>query len=119
MSYAGDISARYESGTAELFNLVNNLKASAINVPTINAGSISSPGAWVSKWVELPFAQAYVQDDAHNMLVHGRPITNGIVNLDLKLPAQYVNGTADWLLNVSYVYNTTLFFSQGTCDYVF
>jgi hypothetical protein len=53
------------------------------------------------------------------MLVHGKPITNGIVNLDINLPAAYENGTADWLLNGSYVYNTTLLFSQGTCDYVF
>jgi hypothetical protein len=26
---------------------------------------------------------------------------------------------SDWVLNVSYIYNTTLLFSQGTCDYVF
>ena len=119
MSYAGDVFARYNGQTSQLFNLVNNLKSSAVNTSAVNTGSIASPGAWLSQWVELPFAQAYVQDDAHNMLVHGRPITNGIVNLDLTLPAAYVNGTADWLLNVSYVYNTTLLFSQGTCDYVF
>ena len=119
MSYAGDIYARYNGRTSQLWNLVNNLKASAVNTSAVNTGSIASPGAWLSEWVELPFGQAYVQDDAHNMLVHGKPITNGIVNLDLTLPAAYVNGTADWLLNVSYVYNTTLLFSQGTVDYVF
>jgi hypothetical protein len=119
MSYAGDIYARYNGQTSQLWNLVNNLKASAVNTSAVNTGSIASPGAWLSQWVELPFAQAYVQDDAHNMLVHGKPITNGIVNLDLTLPAAYVNATADWILNVSYVYNTTLLFSQGTCDYVF
>lgn len=119
MTYAGDVYALYQAGSSQLFNLVNGLKASAFNTSAVNTGSVSAPGAWLAQWVDLPFAQAYVQDDAHNMLVHGKPITNGIVNLDIRLPAAYVNGTADWLLNVSYVYNTTLLFSQGTCDYIF
>ena len=86
----------------------------------VGAGGISSPGAWLSQWVELPFAQTFVDEDAHHMLVHGKPITNGIVNLSVTVPAAYAtNGDTDWVLNVSYIYNTTLLFSQGTCDYVF
>ena len=122
MSYAGDIYARYNGGTSQLFNLVNNNKASAVETVLINvgAGGISSPGAWLSQWVELPFAQTFVDEDAHHMLVHGKPITNGIVNLSVTVPAAYAtNGDTDWVLNVSYIYNTTLLFSQGTCDYVF
>ncbi len=42
-------------------------------------------------------------------------ITNGIVNLQVQTPS----AQSDWVLNVSYLYNTTLLFSQGTCDYVF
>ena len=42
-------------------------------------------------------------------------ITNGIVNLQVTTPS----AQSDWVLNVSYLYNTTLLFSQGTCDYVF
>lgn len=119
MTYAGDIYARYENGSSALFNLINNYKASAFDTVQANQGTVSNPGAWISQWAELPFAQTFVDEDAHHMLVHGKPITNGIVNLSLTLPAAYTNGTADWQLNVSYVYNTTLLFSQGTCDYVF
>jgi hypothetical protein len=50
-----------------------------------------------------------------NTLVHGKAITNGITNLLLTTPS----AQADWVLNVSYVYNATLLFSSGTCDYVF
>ena len=122
MTYAGDIYARYYNGTSQLFNLVNNNKASAVDTVLMNvgAGGLSNPGAWLSQWVELPFAQTFVDEDAHHMLVHGKPITNGIVNLDVTVPAAYAtNGDTDWVLNVSYLYNTTLLFSQGTCDYVF
>jgi hypothetical protein len=69
----------------------------------------------VSTYVELPFAQSFVDEDAHHVLVHGKPITNGIVNLLLQTPS----AAATWVLNVSYVYNTTLLMSQGTADYVF
>jgi hypothetical protein len=47
--------------------------------------------------------------------VHGKAITNGIINLDIQTPT----AQSTWKLNVSYIYNSTLLFSQGTCDYVF
>jgi hypothetical protein len=65
--------------------------------------------------VELPFAQTFVDEDAHHTLVHGRSITNGIVNLLLQTPS----AAADWVLNVSYVYGSTILMSQGTADFVF
>jgi hypothetical protein len=37
------------------------------------------------------------------------------VNLNLTTPT----ASGSWVLNVSYVYNATLLFSQGTADYVF
>jgi hypothetical protein len=65
--------------------------------------------------VELPFAQTLEGEGSMNTLVHGKPITNGIINLDIITPT----AQSDWVLNVSYVYNATLLFSSGTCDYVF
>lgn len=117
MSYAGDIYARYENLTSPLWNLVNGNKAPVFNnnyyvdsgAQSFNAQSI------LNAWVELPFAQTMVDEDGHYTLVHGKPITNGIVNLQVTPPAS----RNDWVLNVSYIYNTTLLFSQGTCDYVF
>lgn len=117
MTYAGDIYARYEFGSSPLWNLINGNKAPAFdnNVATDNGAQAFTAASDISYWHELPFAQTLVDEDAHNILVHGKPITNGIVNLDLTTPS----AQADWVLNVSYIYNTTLLFSQGTCDYVF
>ena len=117
MSYAGDIYARYDYGSSPLWNLINGDKAPAWdnNVATDGgAGSFTAAPA-LSYWVELPFAQTLVDEDAHHILVHGKPITNGIVNLLVQPPSS----RTDWVLNVSYIYNTTLLFSQGTADYVF
>jgi len=119
MSYAGDIYARYDFASSPLWNLINGNKAPVVDNLTY-ADNGANPGAIVptgstSTWVELPFAQTLVDEDAHNILVHGKPITNGIVNLQVTTPT----AQADWVLNVSYLYNTTLLFSQGTADYVF
>jgi hypothetical protein len=118
MTYAGDVYARYELASSPLWNLINGNKAPVVdNVVSADAGggALAAPAAGLSFWVELPFAQTLVDEDSHNILVHGKPITNGIVNLLLTTPT----AQADWVLNVSYLYNTTLLFSQGTCDYVF
>lgn len=119
MTYAGDIYARYENGSAPLWNLINSNKAPAVDNLVVTAAAPPTAAAFLSQWVELPFAQTCVDEDSHYTLVHGKPITNGIVNLELSLPGEYVDGTNDWQLNVSYLYNSTLLFSQGTADYVF
>lgn len=118
MTYAGDIYARYENGSSPLWNLINGNKAPAwdnLLVTDAGAGAVGAPASALSEWVELPFAQTLVDEDSHYILAHGKPITNGIVNLQVTPPSSQT----DWVLNVSYLYNTTLLFSQGTCDYVF
>jgi hypothetical protein len=118
MLYAGDVYARYDLGASQLFNLINGNKASAFDGQLVAnaAGVITVPTtALLSTWVELPFAQTFVDEDAHHTLVHGRSITNGIVNLLLQTPS----AAADWVLNVSYVYGSTILMSQGTADFVF
>jgi len=114
MTYAGEVFARYELGLSSLMALINGNKSPAVDVVNTAAGIVNNPTA-ASEWVHLPFAQTLVDEDSHYTLVHGKPITNGIVNLDIATPT----AQSDWILNVSYHYNTTLMFSQGTCDYVF
>lgn len=118
VTYAGDVYARYDSGSAPLWNLINGNKAPAVDNVGIVAAAPPTAAPVLSQWVELPFAQAMIDDDAHATLVHGKPITNGIVNLQLSLPDD-VAAKTNLKLNVSYVYNTTLLFSQGSCDYIF
>jgi len=128
MSYAGDIYARYDYGSSPLWNLINGNKAPAVDNAQITLGTPpTAASSSLSYWVELPFAQTMMDEDAHATLVHGKPITNGIVNLLLTVPTDYppvsgsgsVDTSATWQLNVSYVYNTSILFSQGTADYVF
>jgi hypothetical protein len=114
MTYAGDIYAQFTNGSSPLWNLINSNKTPAVNVVNIDANGAQEAG-YLSQWVELPFAQTMIDEDAHHCLVHGKPITNGIINLDITTPT----AQSDWVLNVSYVYNTTLLISQGTCDFVF
>ena len=118
VTYAGDIYSKYEQRSGQLWNIVNGNKAPVVDNIEVLAGAPPTGASYLAEWVELPFAQAMVDDDAHSTLVHGKPITNGIVNLAITLPAG-VAALTNLKLNVSYVYNTTLLFSQGTVDYVF
>jgi hypothetical protein len=116
MTYAGDIYARFDSQSSTLWNMVNGDKYPGFSsVALADAGANFSSQSQVSTYVELPFAQSFVDEDSHHVLVHGKPITNGIVNLLLQTPS----AASTWVLNVSYVYNSTLLMSQGTADYVF
>ena len=116
MTYAGDVYARYENGTAALWNLINGDKTPAFdNVSVAGGAGTVTPSSALNQWIELPFAQTLVDDDSHYVLVNGKSITNGIINLDVITPS----AQADWQLNVSYVYNTTILMSQGSADFVF
>jgi hypothetical protein len=122
MTYAGDVYARYENYSVPLWNLINGNKSPAVDNIVVAAAAPPTAAPYLSQWNELPFAQTHVDEDSHYTLVHGKPITNGIVNLNLAFnPAAAVNPQAGdhWRLHVSYIYNTTLLFSQGTADYVF
>jgi hypothetical protein len=115
MSYAGDIYARYDNQSSTVWNLVNGNKVNQISYSgwTGGGGSALASLSTTSQWVCLPFAQTLVDEDSHYTLVHGKPITNGIVNLDIVPP------TGTWTLNVSYILNSTLLMSMGTADFVF
>lgn len=122
--YAGTIYANYLNGSSALWNLLNgrqqpsanNIYQEPLNDDYVAVNSLTS-------WVELPFAQPHVQESTTNVLVHGIEVRNGIINLQLSLPAvatslpKYAN--ANWSINVIYVYNASLMFSKSTCDYVF
>jgi hypothetical protein len=118
MVYAGDIYARYNDGVGQLFNLINGNKSPAFdNIQAQPGGGVITPSPFLAQWLSLPFAQTLVDEDAHYILVHGKPITNGIINLN-NVVVPYVS-SAGWTMHISYVYNSTLLFSQGTVDYVF
>ena len=137
MTYAGDQYARYDAAGSKLWNLINGriLPVGAISVNQLTG---STAGAVVStpsqtQWAELPFAQSYTPESAHSMYISGKEITNGIVQVQFAIPRAVdgasgaVSGgtaagaaiTGNWVLHVSYVYNSVLVFSQGTADFAF
>ena len=120
MTYAGEVFARFDKSSSQLWNLVNGRQSAAVNevlVQDAGGGACSVTQPFLGKWVELPFAQTYATDTAHSMYVAGKAITNGIVQLQLSLPVS-LTPVGQLRLHVSYNYNAVLTFSQGTCDYV-
>ena len=118
LTYAGDVYARFDSGPGEsvLWNLINSSKSPVMDNASLGfSGGDFTTTAFTSEWIELPFAQTLEGEGSMNTLVHGKPITNGIINLLITPPSSQ----SDWVLNISYIYNATLLFSQGSCDYVF
>lgn len=118
MTYAGEVYFRADQGSAQLWNLVNGRIPSIANDVFLTSGSTTSTATASSDgWTVCPFGQSYVDVTAHSMYVSGKPITNGIVNLSFTIPKSAPAST--YTLHCSYVYNSVLTFSQGTCDYVF
>ena len=115
--YGGVIFAQYQNGQSRIFNLLDGTAPSAVNQSVLTAPA--APGPWtsaagLSEWAELPFAMPTGTDYEADVLRHGKPITNGIVNLQITTP------TADaYTLHVSYVYNASVVFSRGSAELVF
>lgn len=119
MTYAGEVYARFDKGSGALWNLVNGRMSPAVNevlVSDAGGGAAVVTTAYLGKWMELPFAQTFDDLTAHSTYTAGKPITNGIVNLQFNVPG--ADTASDYKLHVSYNYNGVLTFSQGTCDYV-
>jgi hypothetical protein len=120
--YAGVIYAQYLNGSSKIWNLLDGTAPAAANQSAlaVSGGAFVSSGV-LSQWAELPFAMPSGTDYEADVLRHGKQITNGIVNLQIKVPALEASDstTTGWLLNVAYVYNCTASFSKGSCDLVF
>lgn len=116
--YAGTIFANYTAGSSRIWNLIDGTAPAAVNQSLLAAaggggGPMVSAGV-LSEWCELPFSQASGRDYEADVLVHGKEIRNGLVNLQITPP-----DASAYTLNVTYVYNSTLSFSRGSCDFVF
>lgn len=125
MTYAGEVYARFDANSGQLWNLINGrIPAQVGDVQITTTGTPGVPGTLgvsnptTDSWTVLPFAQAYDAPTAHSMYMAGKSITNGLVNLTFTIPPSPAP-TSTYTLHLSYVYNAVLTFSQGTCDYVF
>ena len=120
VTYAGDQYARMDYDSGALWNLVNSKMVPEVASTTISyAASAYTATASTSKWLSVPFGQAYDNaESAHTMYVSGKEILNGIVQIQLSLNAT-VGAKAGLVLHISPVYNAVLVFGSGTADYAF
>ena len=120
VTYAGDQYARFDADSGALWNLVNSKMVPEVATTVLSyASSAYTATASTSKWLSVPFGQAYDNAvSAHTMYVSGKEILNGIVQIQLALDAT-VGAKAGLVLHVSPVYNAVLVFGSGTADYAF
>jgi len=120
VTYAGDQYARFDQDSGAVWNLVNSKMVPEVSNSIISyASSAYSATATTSKWLSVPFGQAYNSGaSAHTMYVSGKEILNGIVQIQLSLGSD-CSAKAGLVLNVSPVYNAVLVFGSGTADYAF
>jgi hypothetical protein len=119
VQYAGDQYSRYDADSGALWNLVNSKMVPEVANTTISFASAAyTATASTSKWLSVPFGQAYKAETAHTMYVSGKEILNGVVSIQLSVGAT-VGAKAGLSLHVSPVYNAVLVFGSGTADYAF
>ena len=113
--YAGTIYAQYNSGTSAIFNLIDGTKPTTVSTGQITMGAaVPTSAPRGSSYVMLPFGNPTGDDYSAEVLTHGKPILNGLVNLQITPPS------ADpYTLHVQYIYNSTLVFSKSSAEFRF
>jgi hypothetical protein len=113
LTYNGEVFNRFDSGSSALWNVVEDQKSAGVTgLVAMNSGSAGSPAQIVQSYVKLDFAQVYVPSDRENVLVHGKPILNAVVQLSFTAPAAGI-------LHAMYLYNASLLCSRGSAEYIF
>ena len=114
--YAGLVYANYQNGSSQIWNLLDGTAPAAVNQSALNGtGTAWTSTPVLSQWVELPFCQPSGSDYEADIYIHGKEITNGIVNMQVVTP----DPTKSYTMHIVYVYNCSLAFSRGTADLVF
>jgi hypothetical protein len=119
MLYAGQVYSQFETGSSQIWNLLDGTAPNQVNQSLLSTNSTlnwTSTGV-LSQWVELPFAAPCGSDYQADILVHGKEILNGICNLEVVVPQ--ISATAGWTMNVVYTYNAVAAFSRGSCEILF
>jgi len=123
---AGEVYAQYQAGSSGLWNLINDTKSPLVNTTYVRfaAGTVSAPAATVSEWAVLPLSQSIMPDPNTATVVSGLPISSGLITLQFSVPPTIITTGAQpaansWVLHVSPIMQSTMLFSQGTCEFSF
>ena len=118
LSINGEIFDVSKYGSSQLLNLVNNKQASeqVMTQMKLTAGQLSPVvGGFTGTYLKVDFSQHSDPVTSSNLLVGGKSITNSIVNFQCDTP----DGLSGWRLYWVSLYNSSLIFSQGNCEYSF
>jgi hypothetical protein len=126
LTIAGEVYAQYDGGSSFLWNLVNDTKSPVVNDThaTFASPNVTGARASQSQWAVLPLSQAVKSDPNTATVTKGLAITSGIITIQFSVPPVIVTTNAQppassWVLHVSPVMESTMLFSQGTCDFSF
>ena len=112
--YAGTIYANYQDGASILFNLLDGTKPPVVTGSDLAIANPFTSTPVASSYVMLPFGNPTGNDYEAEVLTHGKPILNGLVNIQLVAPS------ADaYTAHVTYIYNSTLVFSKSSAEFRF
>jgi hypothetical protein len=120
LSINGEIFDVSIGGSSQILNLVNNKQASELAmtqyqlIPVTN-GLTPVAGGFTATYLKVDFSQHSDPVTSSNLLVAGKSITNSIVNFQCDTP----DGQTGWRLYWVSLYNSSLVFSQGNCEYSF
>jgi hypothetical protein len=123
LSINGEIFDVSIGGSSQLLNLVNNKQSSELAMTRYN---LSGPGGttgaltpvvggYTATYLKVDFSQHSDPVTSSNLLVTGQSITNSIVNFRCDSP----DGLTGWRLYWVSLYNSSLIFSQGNCEFSF
>lgn len=106
------------NGQNQLWSLLDRKTSASWSADAITvAGSAFQSDPVTSYWTWMPFAQHSEVLANENELVHGLSLMNSIVNLQLTLPTG--GGGNTYTVTAEYLFNSTLLFSRGSCEYIF
>jgi len=113
--YAGVIYANFQNSSSAIWNLVTGSKPpyaeQSVLTATSGTGWTSTPGT--CQYVSLPFGNPVAGSDHEaEVLCHGKPITNGIVNIQITLP----DATLPYTCTLIYNYTAAVSYSAGTAE---
>lgn len=118
LTYNGLVYQNYKGTSSQIWDLLGT------DVPSNYIGSkLTDQGAgagWTSEpklvnWINMPFSMIYEQLSGSSLYVTGKAIENAVVNLQLATP----EAKSTYVLKAVYSYNSLLFMSAGSCEYLF
>lgn len=116
LSYNGTVIHNFKGTSSQIFDLMGSDVPSNFNNSklAITAGAFTSTPIRTN-WTNLPLSQIYEQLSASHLMVGGLKIENAVVNLQLRMPVK----KSTYVAKFAYAYNSVLFVSGGTAEYIY